>query len=49
MGDVPEYGHIVVGVDGSPLSRVALLWAARRDYLSDSLRSSATRSRESKS
>lgn len=33
MGDVPEYGHIVVGVDGSPLSRVALLWAAREAEL----------------
>jgi nucleotide-binding universal stress UspA family protein len=27
------YGHIVVGVDGSPLSRQALLWAAREAEL----------------
>jgi nucleotide-binding universal stress UspA family protein len=28
-----EYGHIVVGVDGSPLSREALRWAAREAEL----------------
>jgi nucleotide-binding universal stress UspA family protein len=33
MGDVPRYGRIVVGVDGSPLSRQALLWAAREAEL----------------
>lgn len=33
MADGPEYGHIVVGVDGSPLSREALLWAAREAEL----------------
>ena len=31
--DTPVYGHIVVGVDGSPLSRQALLWAAREAEL----------------
>jgi len=33
MGDAPAYGHIVVGVDGSELSRAALLWAAREAEL----------------
>lgn len=33
MGDAPAYGHIVVGVDGSELSRNALLWAAREAEL----------------
>ena len=31
--DTPAYGHIVVGVDGSPLSREALVWAAREAEL----------------
>lgn len=29
MDAAPAYGHIVVGVDGSPHSRAALVWAAR--------------------
>jgi nucleotide-binding universal stress UspA family protein len=33
MGDAPAYGHIVVGVDGSDLSRNALQWAAREAEL----------------
>ena len=33
MDDAPAYGHIVVGVDGSPLSREALRWAAREAEL----------------
>lgn len=33
MDDAPPYGHIVVGVDGSPLSREALRWAAREAEL----------------
>lgn len=33
MDDAPAYGHIVVGVDGSPLSRDALTWAAREARL----------------
>jgi len=33
--DTPAYGHIVVGVDGSPLSRQALIWAAREAELRD--------------
>jgi nucleotide-binding universal stress UspA family protein len=33
--DTPAYGHIVVGVDGSPLSRQALTWAAREAELRD--------------
>lgn len=33
MGNAPAYGHIVVGVDGSELSRAALLWAAREAEL----------------
>lgn len=33
--DTPAYGHIVVGVDGSPLSRQALSWAAREAELRD--------------
>src|ERR671912_2393584 len=33
MADGAEYGHIAVGVDGSPLSRAALLWAAREAEL----------------
>jgi len=33
MDGVPAYGHIVVGVDGSPTSRVALRWAAREAEL----------------
>ena len=35
MDDGPAYGHIVVGVDGSPLSREALRWAAREAELRD--------------
>lgn len=31
--DAPAYGHIVVGVDGSELSRRALVWAAREAEL----------------
>ena len=31
--EAPAYGHIVVGVDGSPLSRLALTWAAREAEL----------------
>ena len=33
MDGAPAYGHIVVGVDGSPLSREALRWAAREAEL----------------
>jgi nucleotide-binding universal stress UspA family protein len=33
MDGAPAYGHIVVGVDGSPLSRKALRWAAREAEL----------------
>jgi nucleotide-binding universal stress UspA family protein len=33
MDGEPAYGHIVVGVDGSPLSREALRWAAREAEL----------------
>src|SRR5215207_6780836 len=33
MDGAADYGHIVVGVDGSPLSRQALLWAAREAEL----------------
>lgn len=33
MADGAQYGHIVVGVDGSPLSREALLWAVREAEL----------------
>ena len=33
MGDESGYGHIVVGVDGSELSRTALVWAAREAKL----------------
>jgi nucleotide-binding universal stress UspA family protein len=33
MDGAPAYGHIVVGVDGSPTSRVALRWAAREAVL----------------
>ncbi|MFL6128438.1 MAG: universal stress protein [Mycobacteriales bacterium] len=33
MDRAPAYGHIVVGVDGSPLSRQALHWAAREAAL----------------
>jgi nucleotide-binding universal stress UspA family protein len=33
MDGAPAYGHIVVGVDGSPTSRVALRWAAREAEL----------------
>jgi nucleotide-binding universal stress UspA family protein len=33
MDGASAYGHIVVGVDGSPLSRAALLWAAREAEL----------------
>jgi nucleotide-binding universal stress UspA family protein len=32
-GEEPEYGRIVVGVDGSPVSRQALRWAAREAEL----------------
>lgn len=33
MEGTPAYGRIVVGVDGSPLSRQALVWAAREAEL----------------
>jgi nucleotide-binding universal stress UspA family protein len=33
MDGAPAYGHIVVGVDGSPTSRTALRWAAREAEL----------------
>ena len=33
MDGAPAYGQIVVGVDGSPTSRVALRWAAREAQL----------------
>jgi nucleotide-binding universal stress UspA family protein len=33
MDGAPAYGHIVVGVDGSPTSRIALRWAAREAEL----------------
>ncbi len=33
MDGGPAYGHIVVGVDGSPTSRSALRWAAREAEL----------------
>jgi len=33
MDGAPAYGHIVVGVDGSPTSRDALRWAAREAEL----------------
>ena len=33
MDRSPAYGHIVVGVDGSPTSRTALRWAAREAEL----------------
>ena len=33
MDGAPAYGHIVVGVDGSPLSREALRWAAHEAEL----------------
>lgn len=33
MEGTPDYGHIIVGVDGSSLSRQALVWAAREAEL----------------